>query len=65
MLQLLATSQFFADALTTYPEFLESVRNPQRRAPSTAELTGELRGEVDACRDDGAEYERVAKREVA
>src|SRR5580658_9460542 len=28
VLQLLATSQFFADTLVTYPEFLESVRNP-------------------------------------
>ncbi len=54
VLQLLATSQFFADTLTTYPEFLESVRSPPRRNPSTAELTAELRDEVDACRDDPA-----------
>ncbi|MBA4191542.1 MAG: bifunctional [glutamate--ammonia ligase]-adenylyl-L-tyrosine phosphorylase/[glutamate--ammonia-ligase] adenylyltransferase [Planctomycetaceae bacterium] len=54
VLQLLATSQFFADTLTTYPEFLDSVRAAPRRSPSTAELTGELRGEVDACGDEPA-----------
>ena len=52
VLQLLATSQFFADTLTTYPEFLESVRNPSRRNPSTADLTEQLRSEVDAAPDD-------------
>ncbi|HEV3385017.1 MAG TPA: bifunctional [glutamate--ammonia ligase]-adenylyl-L-tyrosine phosphorylase/[glutamate--ammonia-ligase] adenylyltransferase, partial [Gemmata sp.] len=54
VLQLLATSQFFADTLVTYPEFLESVRNPSRRNPSTAELTEQLRLEVDAASDDPA-----------
>ncbi len=54
ILQLLATSQYFADTLTTYPEFLESVRNPPRRTPSTAELTAELRDEVEDCGDDAA-----------
>ena len=48
VLHLLATSQFFADTLATYPEFLDSVRNPPRRNPSTAELTKQLRAEVDA-----------------
>ncbi|HEV3383468.1 MAG TPA: bifunctional [glutamate--ammonia ligase]-adenylyl-L-tyrosine phosphorylase/[glutamate--ammonia-ligase] adenylyltransferase, partial [Gemmata sp.] len=54
VLQLLATSQFFADTLVSYPEFLESVRNPHRRNPSTAELTEQLRLEVDAAPDDSA-----------
>jgi glutamate-ammonia-ligase adenylyltransferase len=54
VLQLLATSQFFADTLATYPVFLESVRSAPRRPPSTAELTAELRGEVQACGDDPA-----------
>ena len=52
ILQLLATSQFFADTLVTYPEFLESVRNPLRRNPSTLELTAQLRSEVEAATDD-------------
>ena len=54
VLQLLATSQFFADTLARYPEFLEALRTPPRRNPSTAELTSELRGEVDAAADDPA-----------
>jgi len=54
VLHLLATSQFFADTLTTYPEFLESVRTPPRRTPSTAELTTELKGEVETRTDDAA-----------
>lgn len=54
VLHLLATSQYFADTLVTYPEFLESVRNPSRRNPSTAELTTQLRSEVDAAADDAA-----------
>jgi glutamate-ammonia-ligase adenylyltransferase len=52
VLQLLATSQFFADTLAAYPEFLDAVRNPPRRTPSTAELTAQLQAEVDAAADD-------------
>jgi glutamate-ammonia-ligase adenylyltransferase len=51
-LHLLAASQFFADTLALYPEFLEAVRQPPRRAPSTPELVAELRAEVDAAADD-------------
>ena len=54
VLQLLATSQFFADTLAAYPEFLETVRNPARRTPSTAELTAQLQAEVDVAGDDAA-----------
>ena len=53
-LHLLAASQFFADTLAHYPELLEAVRTPPKRNPSTAELTAQLRAEVDAARDDGA-----------
>ena len=51
-LQLLATSQFFADTLATYPDFLASVFHVPRRIPSTAELIAQLRGEVEAAGDD-------------
>jgi glutamate-ammonia-ligase adenylyltransferase len=54
VLQLLATSHYFADTLATYPAFLDAVRAAPRRAPSTAELTAELRSEVDAATDDAA-----------
>ena len=53
-LQLLATSQFFADTLANYPELLAGVSAQARRAPSTAELTAQLKGEVDAATDDAA-----------
>src|SRR4051794_13036967 len=47
-LQLLATSQFFADTLAAYPEFLAGVFHVPRRNPSTAELIAQLRGDVEA-----------------
>ena len=53
-LLLLSTSQFFADTLVAYPQFLESVRTSPRRNPSTAELTDELHAEVAGCPDDAA-----------
>jgi glutamate-ammonia-ligase adenylyltransferase len=51
-LTLLAASQFFADTLALYPEFLESVRTPPRRNPTTNELVAHLRTDVDAAADD-------------
>ncbi len=51
-LQLLATSQFFADTLTVYPEFLATVFHVSKRNPSTAELVAQLKSDVDAARDD-------------
>jgi len=51
-LHLLATSQFFADALTVNPDFLDIVRNPPRRHPPPGELLNELRAEVEAAEDD-------------
>ncbi len=53
-LQLLATSQFFADTLILYPEALEIVRAAPRRNPSTEELTALLRTDIDAAYDDVA-----------
>src|SRR5262245_14088610 len=50
-LQLLATSQFFADTLAAYPDFLASVFHVPKRNPSTAELIAQLKGEVDAAGD--------------
>lgn len=52
VLELAATSQFFADTLAAYPAALESVGQPPRRSPSTADLIAELRAEVDAAPDD-------------
>jgi glutamate-ammonia-ligase adenylyltransferase len=54
VLHLLATSQFFADTLAAYPDALDGVRNPPRRNPTTAELTAQLRADVDAAPDDPA-----------
>ncbi|AWM42012.1 Glutamate-ammonia-ligase adenylyltransferase [Gemmata obscuriglobus] len=51
-LLLLATSQFFADALAAYPEFLSTVFHVPRRNPTTAELTAQLRAEIEAAGDD-------------
>jgi [glutamine synthetase] adenylyltransferase / [glutamine synthetase]-adenylyl-L-tyrosine phosphorylase len=51
-LQLLAASQFFADTLAVYPEFLETIRQPPRRSPVAAELLAELRSETEAAADD-------------
>lgn len=53
-LQLLATSQFFADTLVAYPEFLSGVFHVPRRNPSTAELIAQLKADVDAAGDDAA-----------
>jgi glutamate-ammonia-ligase adenylyltransferase len=53
-LQLLATSQFFADTLILYPEALDIVRAAPRRNPSTEELTGILRADIEAAYDDTA-----------
>src|SRR5262245_10797987 len=52
VLQLFATSQFFADTLATYPDFLTSVLQAPRRNPSTAELTAQLRTEADSTSED-------------
>jgi|GEM_PF-55713 len=51
-LQLLATSQFFADTLTAYPDFLTGVFHVPRRHPTTAELTAQLKSDVEAAKDD-------------
>ncbi|OWK41710.1 bifunctional [glutamate--ammonia ligase]-adenylyl-L-tyrosine phosphorylase/[glutamate--ammonia-ligase] adenylyltransferase [Fimbriiglobus ruber] len=61
LLHLLATSQFFADTLAAYPEAIESVRQPPRRNPSTAELTAQLRADVDATHDDHATLRAIRR----
>src|SRR5205807_3069250 len=40
--------------LAVYPEFLDTVRTPPRKHPSTAELTAELAAEVERGPDDAA-----------
>ena len=52
VLQLLGTSQFFADTLATDPDALGVALAAPRPNPSTAELTLALRAEVDAAYDD-------------
>jgi len=54
LLQLLSTSQFFADTLVTNPEFLDMVRIDLRRHPSTFEMQQQLQSEVDEAYDDAA-----------
>lgn len=52
VLQLLATSQLFADTMTQYAEALEIVLKPAGRNPSTAELVQQLQSMVDSASDD-------------
>ena len=53
-LHLLATSQFFADTLALYPEFLDTLGTPPRRPPTAADLAARLGAEVAAAADDAA-----------
>ncbi len=52
VLQLLATSQLFADTLVQYPDALDIVLLPAGRNPSTAELVQQLHAMVEAATDD-------------
>jgi glutamate-ammonia-ligase adenylyltransferase len=52
LLQLLATSQLFADTLALDSEALDLALKPVGRNPSTAELTQQLQTLVDAAADD-------------
>ncbi|MFL5339033.1 MAG: bifunctional [glutamate--ammonia ligase]-adenylyl-L-tyrosine phosphorylase/[glutamate--ammonia-ligase] adenylyltransferase [Gemmataceae bacterium] len=52
LLQLLGTSQFFADTLVANPDFLDMLRVPLRQSPSFDELREQLRSDVDAARED-------------
>jgi glutamate-ammonia-ligase adenylyltransferase len=54
LLQLFGTSQSFSDLLTLNPDYLDMLRVPLRRSPSTAELQAQLQGEVDAAFEDSA-----------
>jgi glutamate-ammonia-ligase adenylyltransferase len=67
LLQLLGTSQFLGDVLAANPDFLDLLRNPQRRAPGPAELPAQLQAEVDAAYDDAAvlrAFRRFRQRQV-
>ncbi|MBA2225229.1 bifunctional [glutamate--ammonia ligase]-adenylyl-L-tyrosine phosphorylase/[glutamate--ammonia-ligase] adenylyltransferase [Thermogemmata fonticola] len=52
LVQLLGVSQFFADTLARYPEWLEAIRHPPRSVPTTAELLAELQSEIRLAPDD-------------
>jgi glutamate-ammonia-ligase adenylyltransferase len=54
LLQLFSTSQFFSDLLVAHPEYLEMVRLPLRRSPSSREMQEQLQAEVDAAFEDSA-----------
>ncbi len=54
MLQLFGTSQSFSDLLSVNPDFLDMLRIPLRRSPSTAEMQAQLQAEVDAAADGNA-----------
>src|SRR5438132_1248547 len=54
LLQLLSTSQFFSDLLVANPDYLDMLRVPLRSSPNRAELTAQLRGEVDAAFEDSS-----------
>lgn len=53
LLQLLGTSQFFADSLVANPSFFEMLRVPLRQSPSPAELREQLATEIVRAEDDG------------
>ncbi len=61
ILQLLATSQFFAETLIAYPEELDALLSPPARNPSTAELTYQLKLMVDSATDDAGVLRAVRK----
>ena len=54
LLQLLSTSQFFSDLLSSNPDYLDMLRIPLRSSPSRTELRAQLQGEVDAAYEDSA-----------
>lgn len=54
LLQLLATSQFFADTLTADPECLNFILHPTLRNPSINELKQRLRAELESATDDSS-----------
>ncbi len=67
VLQLVGTSQLFADLFATDPDSLEFLRGAPRRSPTKGELCELLRAEVDACREDAAvlrAFRRFRQRQV-
>jgi [glutamine synthetase] adenylyltransferase / [glutamine synthetase]-adenylyl-L-tyrosine phosphorylase len=67
LLQLLSTSQAFADLLVANPDALDMLRVPLRRSPSSKELQEHLQAEVDAAHEDSAvlrAFRRFRQRQV-
>jgi glutamate-ammonia-ligase adenylyltransferase len=54
LLQLFSNSQSFSDQLVAHPGFLDMVRLPLRKNPSTDELQQQFQTEIDACYEDSA-----------
>ncbi len=54
LLQLFGTSQLFSDLLANHPNFLDMLRVPLRRSPSSKELQEQLQADVDAAFEDSA-----------
>jgi glutamate-ammonia-ligase adenylyltransferase len=54
LLQLFSTSQMFSDLLGQFPDYLDMLRVPLRRSPSSAELREQLQAEVDSCGEDSS-----------
>ncbi len=54
LLQLFSNSQSFSDQLVAHPDFLDMLRLPLRKNPSTDELRLQFQAEIDACYEDSA-----------
>src|SRR5262249_33706898 len=54
LLQLFSNSQSFSDLLVANPDFLDMLRVPLRKSPSTDDLRQQLQAEVDASFEDSA-----------
>ncbi len=67
LLQVLGTSQFFADALVAEPESRRMLQVPLRHTPGPDELQRELRQEVSSAEDDAAvlrAFRRFRRRQI-
>ncbi len=54
LLQLFSNSQSFSDQLVAHPDFLDMLRLPLRKNPSTGELRQQFQAEIDSCYEDSA-----------
>jgi glutamate-ammonia-ligase adenylyltransferase len=67
LVQLFSTSQFFSDLLSLNPDYLDMLRVPLRRSPSTAEMQAHLQEDVERATDDAtllAEFRRFRQRQL-